>query len=177
MSLFGAACLFAVLLAPVPVNILEMACKNPALWAFGYMRSSMRMAVRLAYLHRNEELRKALPSKLLSLLMAVTDFRSDDSILCHGAVYNGHKYDWDWLTNGMGKAWLGDDGLYLNGPFDETDGRLVGSVVKAVKILVDLVFHDVVQAWDVRGHRPFEEHQSAGVTYWGAYGEHGEGGG
>jgi hypothetical protein len=123
-----AARLFAILLAPVPVNILEMARKNPALWAFGYMRNSMRMAVRLADLHRNEELRKALPSKLLSLLMAVADFRTDDSILRHGAVYNGHKYDWDWLTNGMGRAWLGDDGLFLNGPFDVKDGCLVGSV-------------------------------------------------
>jgi hypothetical protein len=67
-----AARLFVILLAPVPVNILEMARKNPALWAFEYMRNSMQMAVRLADLHWNEELRKALPSKLLSLLMAVT---------------------------------------------------------------------------------------------------------
>jgi hypothetical protein len=104
-------------------------------------------------------------SKLLSLLMAVTDFRSDNSILCHGDVYNGHKYDWDWLTNGMGKAWLGSDGLFLNGSFDEKDRHLVWSVVKAVKILLDLGFRD--------GHRPFEEHQSEGVTYWGAYGDEG----
>ena len=177
----------AIHLAPKPSYIGELCQKHPLFLALGYHSASFREAVRLLDPSRREQLKNNFPPSLMALFEAHVNYRGEGVIASEGAVYDGHRFFFDFegtvteqMVDGEIKEvtdcpWK-DEGIYAYGPYDlvKVDGCVYKkpNMAKAMFIFEYFGAHDFFVGRGIP-YRPLRESlNDFPVAYFNAYGKY-----